>query len=71
MENALNLIYCKKIIAQIISIEDSNNIIKDALEVFISVYCLLFTVLSFILLRIITFHETCPTCTIHVNTEVF
>jgi len=36
-ENALNLIYCKKNFAQIISIEDIDNIIKGALEVFLSV----------------------------------
>jgi len=35
--NALNLIYCKFHIAQIIIIEDINNIIKGALEVFLSV----------------------------------
>jgi len=36
--NALNWIYCKFHIAQIITIEDINNIIKGALEVFISVF---------------------------------
>jgi len=36
--NALNWIYCKFHIAQIIIIEDINNIIKGALEVFISVF---------------------------------
>jgi len=35
--NALNLIYCKFHIAQIIIIEYIDNIIKGALEVFISV----------------------------------
>jgi len=35
--NALNLIYCKFHIAQIIIIEDIDNIIKGTLEVFISV----------------------------------
>jgi len=35
--NALNLIYCKFHIAQIIIKEDIDNIIKGALEVFISV----------------------------------
>jgi len=36
--NALNWIYCKFHIAKIIIIEDINNIIKGALEVFISVF---------------------------------
>jgi len=36
--NALNLIYCKFHIAQIIIIEDIDNKLKGALEVFISVY---------------------------------
>ena len=36
--NALNLIYCKFPIAQIIVIEDIDNIIKGALEVFLSVF---------------------------------
>jgi len=35
--NDLNLIYCKFHIAQIIIIEDKDNIIKGALEVFLSV----------------------------------
>jgi len=35
--NALNLIYCEFHIAQILIIEDIDNIIKGALEVFISV----------------------------------
>jgi len=38
--HALNLIYCKFHIAQIIIIEDIDNIIKGALEVFISVHVL-------------------------------
>ena len=38
--NALNLIYCKFHIAQIIIIADIDNIIKGALEVFISVHVL-------------------------------
>ena len=36
--NALKLIYCKFHIAQIIDIENIDNIIKGALEVFLSVY---------------------------------
>jgi len=35
--NALNLMYCKFHVAQIIIIEDIDNIIKGALEVFLSV----------------------------------
>ena len=35
--NALNLMYCKVHLAQIIIIEDIDNIIKGALEVFLSV----------------------------------
>jgi len=35
--NALNLMFCKFHIAQIIIIEDNDNIIKGALEVFLSV----------------------------------
>ena len=37
--NALNLMYCKFHVAQIIIIEDIDNIIKGALEVFLSVCC--------------------------------
>jgi len=36
--NALKMIYCKFHIAQIIDIENIDNIIKGALEVFLSVY---------------------------------
>jgi len=36
--NALKLIYCKFHIAQIVDIENIENIIKGALEVFLSVY---------------------------------
>ena len=36
--NALNLVYCKFHVAQIIIIEDIDNIIKGALEVFLSVH---------------------------------
>jgi len=36
--NALNLMYCKVHVAQIIIIEDIDNIIKGALEVFLSVF---------------------------------
>ena len=36
--NSLNLIYCKFHIVQIIIIENIDNIIKGALEVFIIVY---------------------------------
>jgi len=39
--NALNLMYCKFHIAQIIIIEDIDNIIKGALEVFLSVFHML------------------------------
>jgi len=35
--NALNLIYCKFHIAQILVIEDIDSIFKGALEVFLSV----------------------------------
>ena len=35
--NALNLMYCKFHVAQIIIIKDIDNIIKGALEVFLSV----------------------------------
>jgi len=35
--NALNLMYCKFYVAQIIIIEDIDNKIKGALEVFLSV----------------------------------
>jgi len=35
--NALNLMYCKAHVAQILMIEDIDNIIKGALEVFLSV----------------------------------
>jgi len=38
--NALKLIYCKFYIAQIIDIENIDNIIKVALEVFLSVFWL-------------------------------
>ena len=37
--NALKLIYCKFHIAQIIVLENIDNIIKGALEVFLSVHC--------------------------------
>jgi len=40
--NALKLIYCKFHIAQIIDIENIDNIIKGALEVFLSVVVLCF-----------------------------
>ena len=36
--NALNLMYCKFHVAQIIIIKDIDNITKGALEVFLSVY---------------------------------
>ena len=39
--NALNVIYCKFHIAQIIVIENIDNIIKGALQVFISVHVVL------------------------------
>jgi len=41
--HALNLIYCKFHIAQIIVIEDVDNIIKGALEVFSSVCTIIYT----------------------------
>jgi len=35
--NALNFMYCKFLVAQIIIIEDIDNLMKGALEVFLSV----------------------------------
>ena len=43
--NALNWINSKFHIAQIIIIEDIDNIIKGALEVFISVLCIMFYIM--------------------------
>jgi len=44
--NSMNLIYCNFHIVQIITIEDIDNIIKGALEVFLSVVTILLAVYS-------------------------
>ena len=46
--NALNLMYCKFHVAKIIIIEDIDNIIKGALEVFLSVYDNIYVCISYL-----------------------
>ena len=55
--NALNLMYCKFHVAQIIIIEDIDNIIKGALKVFLSVVIYVKCTLSVTFQAILTYYN--------------